>query len=289
MKMKNLLYLAAATLLAGQIQLNAQTAGAPATTATTTPTPEQAQLRDLVQKVQTKIKAKDTKESDFADELKGFDSLIAAEKTAHPEDAAQAAYMKGMLYVEVIKNADKGKATFQQLKADFPDTKYGKGADKVLAGMDKRLAAQKIQDGLAEGSVFPDFAEKDLSGQPLSVGALKGKVVLVDFWATWCGPCRAELPNVIETYKKHHAEGFEIIGVSLDSDRAKLDEFLTKADGMTWPQYFDGQGWGNKLAGKYGVESIPFAVLVGPDGKIIGKELRGEELEKAVSTALAKK
>lgn len=77
--------------------------------------------------------------------------------------------------------------------------------------------------------------------------------------------------------------------MSLDSDRDKLDVFLKQTDGMTWPQYFDGQGWQNKVAVKYGVDSIPFAVLVGPDGKVIGKELRGEELETAVSAALAKK
>ena len=113
--------------------------------------------------------------------------------------------------------------------------------------------------------------------------------MLIDFWATWCGPCRGELPNLIATYKKFHGKGFEIIGVSLDSDRDKLTTFLAKQDGMTWSQYFDGQGWQNKLAGKYGVESIPFTVLVGSDGKIIGTDLRGEALGGAVERALAKK
>ena len=281
MKIKIFFCLAVTACLSVLSSLNAQP--------TNTLTPAQTQLHELVQKVQEKIKAEKTSEADFADELKTFDSLIASEKSANKEDAAQVAYMKGMLYLQVFKDTDKGAEIFKQLKADFPDTKYGKGADKVLAGIEKQAASQKIQDSLVAGAVFPDFAEKDLTGQPLSVGALKGKVVLVDFWATWCAPCRAELPNVIATYKKHHGEGFEIIGVSLDSDRAKLDEFLKKTDGMTWPQYYDGEGWGNQLAGKYGVESIPFAVLVGPNGKILGKDLRGEELETAVSKAVGKK
>lgn len=139
------------------------------------------------------------------------------------------------------------------------------------------------------GSPFPDFAESDLDGNPISVANFRGKVVLLDFWATWCNPCRRELPNVIATYQKHHGEGFEVIGVSLDQDRGSLETFLRNTDGMTYPQYFDGKGWGNKLAVEYGVESIPFAVLIGPDGKIIGKELRGERLEAAVASALSNK
>ena len=150
-------------------------------------------------------------------------------------------------------------------------------------------AGQTALESLPIGTPFPDFDETDLSGEPISVSNFAGKVVLVDFWATWCGPCRGELPNVIATYQKHHADGFEIIGVSLDSDRNTLEAFLKQTDGMTWPQYFDGQGWHNKLAVKYGVEAIPFAVLIGPDGKIIGKSLRGEELEDAVAHALAQK
>ena len=145
------------------------------------------------------------------------------------------------------------------------------------------------QSTLVVGTTFPDFIETDLNGNPLSASALKGKVVLVDFWATWCGLCVHELPNVIATYKKFHAQGFEVIGVSLDSDRAKLDDFLKEQNGMTWAQYFDGQGWQNKLARKYGVEAIPFTVLIGRDGKIIGTSLRAESLDAAVAAAIAKK
>ena len=137
------------------------------------------------------------------------------------------------------------------------------------------------------GQKFPGFSETDFAGKPLSVAACRGKVTMIDFWATWCPPCRAEMPNVAATYQKYHAQGFEIIGVSLDEDRNALVNFLP-AHGLVWPQYFDGQGWDNKLAKKYNVRSIPMDYLLNRHGIIIGKELRGEELGEAVAKALAK-
>ncbi len=253
-----------------------------------TPVPSPA-FQALVGKIKAKIAAGQTSEIDLKGELLEFDHLIAEQNGAKTEAVAQMVFMKAMLYVQVMGEADKGRQLIEQIKTGYPDTMVAKKADQILASLDRPAAAQKLQAALAGGLPFPDCAEKDLAGKPISGGALTGKVVLVDFWATWCGPCRGELPNVIATYHKHHAEGFEIIGVSLDSDREKLDAFLKQTEGMTWPQYFDGQGWGNKLAVKYGVESIPFAVLIGPDGKIIGKSLRGEALENAVAAALAKK
>lgn len=247
------------------------------------------ELKGLVSAVNDQLEAGKKTEADLAGQIKSFDAFAAKYAQTDPENAAMALYMKAMVYLQVLNDNDKGTATIKEIKAQFPNTKPGKGADHALAMIAQQAAAKNVQDALAVGSPFPDFAVQDLAGKPLSVAGFKGKVVLIDFWATWCGPCRAELPNVIDTYKKYHSQGFEIIGVSLDSDRDKLDAFLKQEDGMTWQQYFDGQGWSNKLAVKYGVEAIPFAVLVGPDGKIVGKDLRGDDLRTAVGAALAKK
>lgn len=151
---------------------------------------------------------------------------------------------------------------------------------------DTRSLSEQLEE-LAVGKTFPDFNEKDLDGNPLSVARFKGKVVLIDFWAVWCGPCIAELPHLLSTYEKHHADGFEIIGISLDRERDKLTAFLKQRD-MTWPQYFDGLGWQNKLAQEYGINSIPATFLLDREGKIIAKDLRGDALETAVARALAK-
>jgi thiol-disulfide isomerase/thioredoxin len=106
-----------------------------------------------------------------------------------------------------------------------------------------------------------------VDGREVDVSKLKGKVVLVDFWATWCGPCVAELPHVKEAYEKNHAKGFEIVGVSLDQEKASLTEFVSGHQ-MEWPQYFDGQGWENKLAGQFGITSIPAMWLIDKKGNL---------------------
>src|SRR6202000_2839728 len=137
------------------------------------------------QSVMAQIKAGKKSEADFADDLKGFYTLFAPANGAKKGEGGQIVLMKAMLYLQVLDDTDKGKATLADLKANYPDTKAGKNVDKILASLDGQVAGKKIQDALATGATCPDFAEKDLSGKPISVASLKGKVVLVDFWATW--------------------------------------------------------------------------------------------------------
>ena len=162
---------------------------------------------------------------------------------------------------------------------------------EYLAMREGQLAARRIQNTLVEGTDFPIFEETDMMGQPLSLSHFKGKVVLIDFWATWCVPCCAEIPNVVATFQKYHDQGFEVIGVSLDSDRKKLLDYTLK-NKMTWQEYFDGksQPWENKLASRYGIaySGIPMDFLLDGNGKIIGKNFRGVALPQAVAKALAK-
>jgi thiol-disulfide isomerase/thioredoxin len=111
---------------------------------------------------------------------------------------------------------------------------------------------------------------------------------LIDFWASWCGPCRKENPNVVAMYKKLHAKGFEIYSVSLDDNQEKWMNAI-KADGLIWNHASDLKGWDNQAAKMFGVDAIPFTILLDKEGKIIDKGLRGKELEAKVQAALAAK
>jgi thiol-disulfide isomerase/thioredoxin len=122
-------------------------------------------------------------------------------------------------------------------------------------------------------------------GRKIDMTELRGKVVLIDFWATWCPPCVAEAPQLVETYKKYHERGLEIIGISLDQNREALEKF-TKENGMTWPQFFDGKGWNNEFAQRFNIQSVPTMWLFGRDGKLKDASARGERLNSLIENAL---
>ena len=168
--------------------------------------------------------------------------------------------------------------------------------DDSSCGTGKRLAAKIVEEVTGVAPVAAK--DKDL-GKPLNIqftatdgrkvdlSKMKGKVVLIDFWATWCGPCVVELPNVKKAYSKLHPKGFEIVGISLDSSEDKLKKFIKEKD-MPWPQYFYVQGWKNKISTRYGIRSIPAMWLVDKEGNLVDKNAR-RGLEGKVEKLLADK
>lgn len=141
---------------------------------------------------------------------------------------------------------------------------------RYIAGLEKKRP----------GRMFADLVMDDMDGQShhLSEWCGKGNYVLVDFWASWCGPCRQEMPNVVESYVKYHDKGYEIVGVSFDS-KAEPWKAAVKSLGMTWIQISDLKGWECAASDAYGVMAIPSNVLIDPEGRIVASDLRGEQLQ----------
>jgi len=244
--------------------------------------------------VTTQIKAQfdsgATNASDLNHSLQAVNDLIVKHiGDGNRDQVARLYLLDAHIYADGLKDTAKARAIWGQVARDFPGTVEARGAAISLAKLNAAVAAEadpNVSEGLEVGQKFPGFSEVDLTGNPLSVAAYRGRVTMIDFWATWCPPCRGEMPNVISTYNRYHTQGFDIIGVSLDEDKDAVVNF-TRMQGMGWAQYFDGQGWDNKLAKQYGIRSIPMDYLLDGHGVIIGKELRGDNLMVAVAKAIA--
>ncbi len=158
------------------------------------------------------------------------------------------------------------------------------GDEASMASLQQQISSMR---SFTVGAEAPDFAQATPEGKMMRLSDLRGKVVLVDFWASWCGPCRRENPNVVRMYNTYKDKGFEILGVSLDRDRQRWLEAISE-DGLTWYHVSDLKQWSNEVAQMYGVSSIPHTVLVDKEGKIIARNLRGEALERKLAEIFQK-
>ena len=158
---------------------------------------------------------------------------------------------------------------FHRFSAELKSSKLGK----------KTLQKLEILKRAQTGIKATDFTQNDINGKPFTLSSLRGKYVLVDFWASWCAPCRAENPNVVKAYHELKSKNFEVVGVSLDYPGGQaVWEEAVKKDGLPWIHVSDLKGWKNEVAVMYGINSVPQNLLIDPQGIIIGKNLRGEAL-----------
>jgi len=163
-----------------------------------------------------------------------------------------------------------GKRLLKKYETEYP---------QLIAPLKKRI---NTATGFGQGEVAPDFVQKTPDGEDLKLSDLRGKIVLVDFWASWCGPCRRENPHVKKLYEKYNHRGFEVLGVSLDRTKASWERAI-KQDGLEWEHVSDLKGWKNEVAKMYSVSSIPHTILLDQEGRIIARKLRSPQLEQILA------
>jgi peroxiredoxin len=223
-----------------------------------------------------------------------YKKLLAREKAfaGDPKDEKESVYGDYMrenpsspLLIFAFNNYVGDPRTLQA--ADVPRTRalFNMLSDSVRNLASSKAFQQRLNNmvtfdqGVAIGKQAPDFTQNDTAGHPVSLSAFRGKYVLLDFWASWCGPCRADNPNVVAAYHKYHGKGFEILSVSLDQQEKAWKKAI-RDDRLAWTHVSDLKYWDNALVKLYGVQGVPQNFLIDPQGKIIARGLRGEDLEK---------
>ena len=188
--------------------------------------------------------------------------------------------------INIEKNLPVYEKVLKALQEKIPSSPYTAQLANSVNQYKQQFDLQKKQDQqLSDGKEMPDIKLKNPEGKEITLSSLRGKLVLIDFWASWCGPCRKENPNVVRLYNAYKKKGFEIYSVSLDEDKEKWMKAIEK-DGLTWIHVSDLGGWYSSVCSQFNISSIPFTILVSKDGKIIAKGLRGKELEDKVKEIL---
>lgn len=207
----------------------------------------------------------------------------------HPKAFITALIVEGM-FNQMAPDYAKIKTFYDGFDKELKATKPGKSIKKRLDDKDKPVAevAPAETAAMAVGTMAPDFSAPSPDGKAISLKASLGKVTLIDFWASWCKPCREENPNVVALYNELHAKGLNIIGVSLDKEATAWKDAIAK-DKLAWNQVSHLKFWQEPIAVTYGVESIPATFLLDASGKIVAKDLRGDALKAKVNELLAAK
>lgn len=248
---------------------------------------------DAVKALHDQVSALFESLGNLTDEIRSEDKAVA--EAARKKYEAVSEQVTQLTYEYILNHiGDKMAARYlydnrYQLSEEQQNTILAKADStfKAQPNIDKLMAHLEVLKKVAVGKQFTDFEMADAKGEmhKLSDFVGKGKVVLIDFWASWCPPCRAEMPDLVALYKANKAKGFEIVGISLDSNADAWAKGV-KDLGITWTQLSDLKGWQNAGAALYGVNSIPHTVLVDKEGVIVAKNLHGEALAEQIEALL---
>jgi peroxiredoxin len=226
-------------------------------------------------------------------------SLIILQSKGAQELQSLSAYMKDFIkksnspaaiYYALSVAASKNVVNLQELDSLATQAAGRFKGHSGLEAMKTAIAQAKSSNNTNEGASWvnkqaPNLTMNDINGKPVSITDFKGKYVLIDFWASWCGPCRKENPNVVAAYNKYKDKNFTILGVSLDQDKDSWVQAI-KNDNLAWAQMSDLKQWQSAAVSTYNIEGIPFNVLIDPTGKVIAQELRGPALEQKLAEVL---